>query len=97
MSDQPPRPLSGAWSTPDTLTGQATPPPRPTGVYLVRTIPDRRARYIDCNVAYCGADASGTHWWRPRPVIDTWIDPATDRIESDPLPLDTRIHGMEPA
>ena len=85
-------PLGGAWSLPDTLTGQADPPIRPSGVQLVRHRTDSRPpRFIDCNVVYAGHDGE-MHWWTPIPVIDTWIL-LTDEIVADYLPESTRIHG----
>ncbi|WP_231496403.1 hypothetical protein [Rhodococcus sp. UNC363MFTsu5.1] len=96
MNESPRAPLSGSWSMPDTLTGLAAPPRRPTGVYIRRTRPGRvHPQYIDCSVLPAGRDADGTYWWVPVPVVDTWIDPKTDRILYDHLPPDSGIQGME--
>lgn len=80
---------------PNTLTGLAEPPTAPTGVCIRRIRADRvHPQFINCNVIYSGHDGE-THWWTPIPVIDTWIDPQTDRILHDQLPPNTGIRGKE--
>ena len=80
---------------PDTITGPAKPPAKPSNVYLIRwSFGGVRREDIPCHTIYAGHDGE-THWWTVRTVTDEWILPS-DTITAD-LPANTALCGIPTA